>query len=139
MKVLRMQLVFSRPLKATFLVDLFQSRFKRLLCIGGVLSLQYHPVQARPLPLHDASAHVITHCPPRVSPAIVSETPRCVCIMYDSVFSHSSSAVTAYSRHVWSPASGMMHARRERPEDVSGGGGRERSACLLLLTLPGRL
>ncbi len=41
-------------------------------------------------------ADVITHCPPHMSPAIVSETPHCVCIMYDSMYSHSSSVVTAY-------------------------------------------
>lgn len=31
-----------------------------------------------------------------MSPAIVSATPRCICIMYDSMFSHSSSVVTVY-------------------------------------------
>lgn len=67
-----------------------------------------------------------------MSPAIVSDAPSCVCIMYDSVFSHSSPVVTEHRRHV-EHASQMMHARLKRPEDV--GGGRERAFGALPLSL----
>lgn len=71
------------------------------------------PSSAHPATLWCQHADVITHCPPSMSRAIVSEIPCRVCIMYDSMFSRSASVVGARRRRVR-----FGNARLERPEDV---------------------
>lgn len=68
------------------------SPFKRLFN-AGMLSPQYHPDPATSWCQH---THVITHCPSPYKPGYCLALYGCICIMYDSMFSHSSSVVTAH-------------------------------------------
>lgn len=119
--------VSTHPVKATLLLNLFFP--SKLIILEAILHrrrvISTVPPSATPDPATSWCQHadVITRCPPHVSPAIVSEMPCCFCIMCDSLFSHSSPVVTAY-RWRMEPASGILHARLECPEDVSGGRGR---------------